>query len=218
MPHLATIEPAELRVSRIETLTPISELRAQVAVHNANMDGRYDIELLNARAALLGGVVSVPPTRLQSTSEPRVNLRLRGIDLAQLLALYPQSTLKATGKLRGTIPVILGRSGLSVQEGVIVADPPNGILQASLPDGALPEGQGGQVALVRNALRNFQYTKLEADLTADPSGALHLATRLAGSNPDLNNGQPLNVNIGIDENILDLLGSIRAARNVAEQF
>lgn len=216
LPHLSTIDPAILQIAEIQALTPISELRVQVTGHAVSEAGRYDIEIQSARAALLGGVVSVVPGRLVSGSQHHLTVKFRGIDLTQLLSLYPQSAVRATGKLRGTVPLTFAAPGVSVRNGLVLADPPTGTLQATLPDGALPDDHGGQMRLVREALRNFHYTKLEADLTAEPSGAIHLATRLTGGNPELNNGRLMNVNIGIDENIVDLLGSIRAAANVGE--
>ena len=48
------------------------------------------------------------------------------------------------------------------------------------------------------------------------SGELALAVRLQGLNPDVNNGQRINLNLNISDNIPDLLRSLQAGRSIAD--
>ena len=49
-------------------------------------------------------------------------------------------------------------------------------------------------------------------------GELLLNVQLQGSNPDMNNGQPINLNVNIIDHIPSLLKSLQASRVITEEL
>ena len=60
-----------------------------------------------------------------------------------------------------------------------------------------------------NALKNFNYTSLRVEPDYDSSGLLLLGLKLQGSNPDLGGGRQVNLNVNLEQNVIQLLQSLR---------
>jgi hypothetical protein len=131
----------------------------------------------------------------------------KDIDLAQLLALYPSPTIKGTGKLDISLPVDIKANGVQIRGGTLRSSQP-GVLSYKAKD-----DPPGQLGFVMSVLGDYRYTTLEADLTLEQEGQLHIATRLSGSNPTVNKGQQVNVNLTIEENLPQLLKSIQTLKS-----
>ncbi|MDP6650766.1 MAG: YdbH domain-containing protein, partial [Gammaproteobacteria bacterium] len=72
------------------------------------------------------------------------------------------------------------------------------------------------VQLVNDALSNYQYRTLDTEVYYDDNGDLTMAVQLQGINPDLNGGQPINLNVNISNNIPSLLRSLQASRVITD--
>ena len=72
------------------------------------------------------------------------------------------------------------------------------------------------IQLVNDALSNYQFTTLNTDVFYDGNGDLRLAVQLQGTNPDMNNGQAINLNVNITDNIPTLIRSLRASRVIID--
>ncbi len=65
------------------------------------------------------------------------------------------------------------------------------------------------------ALEDLNYDKLHVGVDYAADGALALAVRLEGRNPAIEGGRPLHYNLNINENLPDLLNSLRLADEVS---
>ena len=67
------------------------------------------------------------------------------------------------------------------------------------------------------ALENFAYEKLASDVILNEQGDLTLAVSLLGANPEVQNGRSIQYNLNIEQNLFDLLRSLRLADRVSSQ-
>ena len=72
--------------------------------------------------------------------------------------------------------------------------------------------------LAAEALENYHYQSLLADVTLDTAGELQLALQLKGNNPQFQAGRPIHLNITITENIPALIKSLRLTSEIAQSF
>jgi hypothetical protein len=77
---------------------------------------------------------------------------------------------------------------------------------------------GGNQAmnLVVQALQNFHYSVLNSTIDYDEQGKLTLGLRLEGRNPELRGGQPVVLNVNLEEDIPALLTSLQLSGRVNE--
>ncbi len=66
------------------------------------------------------------------------------------------------------------------------------------------------------ALSNFQYETLTASVDYSKDGDLKLQMQLTGRNPDMESNRPIVLNLGVENNIPQMLKSLQAARAVEE--
>ena len=72
--------------------------------------------------------------------------------------------------------------------------------------------------MLNQALSNYQYQTLNTEVYYDDAGELRLEVQLRGTNPDMNGGQPINLNVSISDNIPTLLQSLRAGQAISDRL
>ncbi|MCZ6888434.1 MAG: YdbH domain-containing protein [Gammaproteobacteria bacterium] len=203
--------PGSFRIGALDAGIPLRALRGLLSYRNDV------VEIANVQANLLGGSARLTPIEYymaDSTADFRVTLD--GLDLAQVLALEGED-VTGTGILDGRLHVRLDGSAIVVEGGELDARDPGGnirVAQAAVAANALSElGLGFAV----EALADFNYDKLHVGVDYAADGALALAVRLEGRNPAIEGGRPLHYNLNINENLLDLLNSLRLADEVSDR-
>jgi len=163
-----------------------------------------------ATGQVLGGRFSLDTL---GSATPRGLLRLEDIDLAATVGLLKQPELQVTGSFTGSLPLLFEAGALSVRQGTVRGTVP-GIIQYK-PAGGGVFAAHPQMAAVGVALQNLHYEVLEAEATYAAEGDLLLATRLIGRNPEQSGSRPIHLNLNVEQNVLDLLRSLRAADDVS---
>ncbi len=146
-----------------------------------------------------GGTVSAKDVEipLQGNAAVDIDLKIEGVSAEALLGPLTGGRATATGKISGTLPLsIAPDKTVSFRDGLLQAEGPGTI--AVSPD--VVPGDNPQVALVREILKDFRYTSLSLRLATAKESKLQLALRLEGSNPGVEKGRAvkLNVNLGGD--------------------
>ncbi|WP_168215588.1 YdbH domain-containing protein [Marinobacter confluentis] len=202
-----------------------------IALSNIRFTGRYgsalekplegELSVNRASAGLLGGLVQVEPGQWQlsdlSSRRPlRVPVDLSGIKLSELMQVYPAEGLAGSGVIHGRIPVLVGPDGVTVEAGRVAAMAPGGTLK--LPADRLRGlAQGNEaMALVVQAMENFNYDVLSSTIDYDQDGRLMLGLRLEGNSPEVRDGHPIVLNINLEEDIPALLTSLQLSGRVNE--
>ncbi len=198
-----------------------------IALSNIQIAGGYrstteqvaagTLVLGRATAELLGGSVRIEPGEWQLAKRPlQFPLELGGIELSQLMQVYPAEGLAGSGILRGTVPLRISEQGVSIDAGKVEAVAPGGTLK--LPADRLRSmAQNNEaMALVVQAMDNFNYTVLNSTVDYEEDGTLVLGLRLEGSSPEVRDGHPIVLNINLEENIPALLTSLQLSGRVNE--
>lgn len=153
---------------------------------------------------IFGGTARIKQASLALKRDWKTELLFSNIDLAKLLAVYPQSIVTATGTIDAVLPIEHGAEGLLIQQGKAWATSPGAIKLS----GASATGVSSEFL---SLLKNFLYDKLDADITYNPDGNLSLILHLSGKNPDWQKGQAVNFNITVSENVPALIESLKLA-------
>ncbi|MCB0354940.1 MAG: YdbH domain-containing protein [Bdellovibrionales bacterium] len=166
------------------------------------------VELTSASGKILGGTTTLGRYIFgESTVLP---LALSEISLEEILKLYPSAQIRGSGKLNASIPLTLTSQGASIEDGKIRSIPPGGTLAYKPEDLAAARQQfGPQFSFVLDALQDYRYSTLRSDVDLAADGTLELGVALEGRSLSLNKGSPVNVNMNVEENLIQLLKSIK---------
>lgn len=212
------VELPALRLQRLNPGIPLGPLQLRAsyqAAQAAPLAGR--LQLWQAEAGLLGGQLAAEPARLDLARPPqRLAVQVRGLELAELLRVYPAEGLSGRGTLDGRLPLRLDAEGLHIVEGRIAARPPGGALQLRSERIRAFARSNPALQLAATALEDFRYDRLESEVDYAPRGQLLLALRLHGQNPALEGGRPVNLAINLEENVPSLLTSLQLSGRVNE--
>jgi hypothetical protein len=170
------------------------------------------------RAVMLGGNVRASDfTYAIDAGSADLAVTLDGIQLADVLKLQDQE-LSGSGTLDGNLPMQVRGNVAEVRGGMISARAPGGtIAYAKASEYAKNIGQQGFEFAVA-ALSDFRYTRMESSIDYDRKHVLKLGVKLYGHNPAIEDGRPINYNLNVSQNVLDLLRSLRATDEVSRQL
>ena len=182
---------------------------------SAQVNSGHAIEFSDCGGAALGGSIALVRGRFDPVSgDGYLPLGLSRIDLAAVLALMQDPALGGTGTLDGSIPLRLAGGRPSVSEGWLAARPPGGTLAYATRPALLASMEQPMVKLALAAVRDLRYEQLESRVVYDDDGTLVLAVSLLGSNPEIEGGRPINLNLNVNQNLLGLLESLRLADDI----
>ncbi|MEH8020632.1 intermembrane phospholipid transport protein YdbH family protein [Rheinheimera metallidurans] len=187
------------------------------ALASAPVAGKLTVTQLLLQA--MGGQITVQPVTLDLTKEQQeVILQLSQINLAKLLQQHPTTDLTGNGRISGTVPLLINRSGATIKNGHIAAESPGGELQYR-PTGAenMAAGNSG-MKVVLDALNDFHYSVLASDVSYNNQGQLILTLNLQGSNPALEGGRAINLNINLEEDIPALITSLQLSSKISDKI
>lgn len=176
------------------------------------------VELRNLLLHLLGGNLSQSNLRLDFNQPvQQFSLAFANLDLAQIVSLHQVDGLHAEGRLRGQLPLRWDAQGLRLHNGALSAQRPGGVIRYQPgAGGALLGDSSAQGATLLQALNNFAYSSLEATANYRPDGTLLLALAFQGKNVEQFGEKPIHFNLTLEQNVLSLLRSLRAAKGISD--
>ncbi len=224
---------AEFRLEndRIRLSTPeltVEEVNPGLPIGPVLLVGTYEaplakldagkLTLKQANSDALGGEIRIQPGSWDLALAPvTIPVELKQLSLAYLLQLYPTEGLAGTGILSGTVPVLFDpATGIRVERGRIDALEPGGRLQLTAERLKTLASQNESMKLVAQALEDFRYSVLGSGIDYDENGTLVLTLHLKGSSPNVGKGQPVVLNINLEENIPALLRSLQLSGKVSD--
>ena len=216
---IAMLEPTSIRIASVETGVDLTNVVMTMQASWKSGDPLPVIDLKDLQCDVFGGAATSPGVRLDWTQPSRrMTVSLRNLDLGRIVSVEQQKGLQGTGLLNGTVPVTMTAAGLTVEDGVLEAQPPGGVLRyasAQDPSKVIMESES-HLRLVAQALTNFHYTVLRARVQYAETGTLDLSVRLEGRNPDLKTTPPIHVNLTVQEHVPTLLKSLRLVHDIED--
>jgi hypothetical protein len=158
-------------------------------------DGKGNFVLERASMRLADGDISTGPATIPLSGFDSIPLTLevKGLDLSQLARLTPVDDLAMTGRVDGTVPMIITPGAVRIDAARLAAVAP-GVVQYG--GEALPEGMQS-VDLAKQALQNFEYSDLSMSVDGGTADDMTLNLRLEGSNPEVLDGYPFQLNLSV---------------------
>ena len=119
------------------------------------------------------------------------------------------------GSVSGTLPIRIAGMNMTIEDGMIESDAPGGVIRYGA--GSEPaEAPASGLAFVSEALRNFEFDSLTSTVGYGESGDLVLQMRLTGVSPDIDPLQPVILNLAVENNVPQMLRSLRAVRSIQD--
>ena len=173
------------------------------------------VALQDARFALAGGTLRASGQLPVDSEERALTLVAEDLDVTDLLELAAFDGLSGSGTLEGALPLRQRGENVSIQDGRLRAVAP-GILRYRPAGAEAVERRGSDLGTLFGALSEFHYDTLELFLNGETDEAMDVQVRLAGSNPNFQEGRRVVLNVNVEAHLSDLVRGAQAAYRVPE--
>jgi hypothetical protein len=174
------------------------------------------LDMADLRMEAFGGVIRADPFSFRTASNTNtVLMRAEAIQLNRLLTLEEFEAIEVSGTVGAELPVTIVGDSLTITQGRLFGEPPGGVIRyrpGSEPD----ETDTSGIGFVTLALSNFEYETLSSEIDYNADGDLKLQLQLTGRNSELDTNRPVILNLGVENNVPQMLKSLRAARSVED--
>ncbi|MCK9467848.1 MAG: YdbH domain-containing protein [Porticoccaceae bacterium] len=217
-----SVDAIEIKVAQLSAGVAVDDIAAAVRLLPSPSLEQAHWAVDHFEARLFDGAVYLEApfeVALPLDASTTFNLVLSDWQLGEIFALYADHGLSGNGIMSGKLPVQLGAEGISIDGGELSGQQPGGMIVydgGEAGDAAAAGNQQLNVAL--RLLNNFRYDTLAVRTDFAPSGDLLLGLQLAGHNPDEFDGQAVNFNINVEENLFDLLRALRLSDDVIKRL
>ncbi len=172
--------------------------------YNLAVSEKSDLTILHAGMPWKEGRIDVRNIKIPLESQNPVNmiLEIKSVSIQELMQSLTGDRISATGKVSGTLPLIIDRTGnFTVLPGNLKSE---GAGTISMPPDSIP-GNNEQVALVRQILEDLQYTGLSIAIKNDESGRLGILLTFEGNNPNVYEGRAVKLNVNLTGDVLEFI-------------
>jgi hypothetical protein len=208
--QLVTTSAATVSLESLDVGVPIEGIQARFLVDSS----QQKLTLETVEAHLFGGRVWIEDAvYLAEKAHNPIFVGVDGLQLEQLLELAGYDAVKGTGTISGLLPLDVNKAGITMSRGMLAAKSPGGVFSYTTD---ITAGTNPAMVQVIEALRNYQYSIFQVEADYLENGDLVLAIILRGSNPDLQQGRPIHLNLNVTDNIPTLLRSLQAGRKIAD--
>lgn len=207
-----TAAPATLTVGLVEVGMPITDISADYVLD----PGASSVAVENLRMAAFGGEIRAEPFSFRTDrARNTLVLHAKSIEMDELLTVKEFEAIEVSGSVRAELPVTIEGGTVTIANGTLAGEPPGGVIRY-LPGTPPDDTDASSLAFVRRVLSNFEYKSLDSVVDYTEGGDLKLQLRLEGRNPDLDETRPVVLNLGVENNVPQMLRSLRATRAVEE--
>ncbi|MFP2768901.1 intermembrane phospholipid transport protein YdbH family protein [Oceanisphaera sp. KMM 10153] len=205
---LHSVGPQALSAVQFDVGVPITDIHAALSWRA----GQPWLSGLTARA--FGGRLALSPMALDAA--PRGEVHLSDVSLEQVLGYAGVSGLTGSGSLNGRLPFSF-EQGFSITAGRAYSD--NGWISYQAGESLLATGKSNlSLGLTLGLLSDLRYQRLEADISMAAGGETVIDSRLRGQAPVMGKMHPVNFNYRHQENLLQLLASLRFAEELSKRL
>ncbi len=208
---LRTLDEQSAYIAKLDTGLAIEQIDWNYGFNTAL--GEYYLKDLNSE--VLGGNITISDFNFTAAkAENQLAVVMTSLDLESIVDLADYPGVAVDGLISGYLPLIISDNGITIEEGLVGAINPGGTIRYT-PTNPISSGNPS-IQLVSDALSNYQYKTMNTEVDYDNNGDLTMEVQLQGFNPDMNGGQPINLNLNITDNIPMLLRSLRASNVITD--
>jgi hypothetical protein len=120
------------------------------------------------------------------------------LKLDEIFALAQLDGLSGEGTMHGTLPITVAGTQAVIEHGELVSDGPGWVRYRPDQAPAALQAGGENVNLLLQALENFRYKELRATIDGRTDGDMDVGLHIAGANPDLYDGYPIEFNLNLE--------------------
>ncbi|MGO1793488.1 MAG: intermembrane phospholipid transport protein YdbH family protein [Oceanisphaera sp.] len=205
---LRSVGPQGLSAARLNIGVPISDINGAVRWQDD------ELWLSGLTAHVFDGYIALSPMALNST--PQGEAHFSDIALEQLLSYASVDGLTGQGRLKGRLPFSFDQ-GLSISNGR--AESEQGWVTYQASEQLKATGDANiSLGLTLGLLSDLRYDRLGADISMARNGEAVINSHLHGQAPIKGTLHPVNLNYHHQENLLQLLASLRFAQDLSEQL
>jgi hypothetical protein len=140
------------------------------------------------------------------------------LSLARLFETLAVDGLSGQGELAGAIPVSIRGGQVAIRDARLVSRAPGVLRFRSATASAALQSGGEPVELMLKALENFQYDTLSLAGGLDQDANTELRLEILGSNPDVLEGHPFQVNINLTGDLGPILDAVRQGHEISSDL
>lgn len=219
--NLATVSPVQtdgpqtVAIGLLQAGVPVTNVLARFYVQTPRTLDIDEVSMSFAEGKLRGGPFSV-----SLDGQPSIaNLEVSGVSLPVLAELSTLDGLEASGDLTGQIPLRLSTEGVIIDQGTLKTTRPGFIrYRPGQAAGAIASSQSGQggMGLALDALENFQYDSVTVSVSGSILDELEASLAIKGRNPALYNGYPIDFNLNLSGELVNVIQGSLAGYRVPE--
>ena len=208
-------DSATININYLEYGAELEKIEMNIRLIESQHGELAAIKINDLKAEILGSVLSSPEFIYDpGTETSHINLSVNNLDIGKVIELQQIDGLDATGKLDGTLPLEISDQGLSVKGGRFSNQKDGGTIHYKVDPSVAQSLDNPLTDTVLNALSEFTYQVLTADVDYQTDGELLVNFHIEGSSPHLENNRPVHLNINSEQNVLSLLESLEYANNL----
>ncbi len=210
--------------SKSEGTVFLQQLIGGIDIHDSQCNVRLlsadsgllpNVQISDFSTSLFDGVISSKNILYDfNRHDSNFDVIIDDVDLGKLVNLIQMNDLHVTGLLSGIIPVRINEKEISVDDGALYSEKPGGVIQYT-PEGVNAAGLTGYAL---KSVEELQYSELKSTANYFPSGQLDLDISLKGISPGLETSRPVHLNIHAEQNLPDLLRSLRYSKGLTEEL
>ncbi|MGH6901714.1 MAG: intermembrane phospholipid transport protein YdbH family protein, partial [Geminicoccaceae bacterium] len=140
------------------------------------------------------------------------------LKLDEIFALTQLDGLSGEGTMHGTLPITVAGAEATIEGGELVSDRPGWVRYRPGQTPAALEAGGENVNLLLQALENFRYEKLRLTIDGRTDAEMDVGLHIAGANPDLYDGYPIEFNLNLEGALANVLRSGLAGYQIPERI
>jgi len=215
-PRLRTVDSDTMTIKYLDSGIIASNIQAALQFTDASTGTLPQLVIQGLHGQILGGTFSADDFIYDLNREHnRFIIAASDIDLAAIIEAQQLENIEVTGKVDGTVPIVISNQGVVVEHGAFSNKIREGTIRYNPAAGSEQLKHNPLTKIALDALKDFHYNHLSADVNFMPKGTLTVNIQLKGNSPELDTNRPVHLNINTEQNLLSLLKSLRFAEGVS---
>jgi len=219
LPTLHSRRAGKIALKHLDSGVTSSNISTSLNLKTARNGALPQIAVHDLHGEILGGTFSSDDFIFDPNKKTNhFTIKTADIDLAKIVETQQLESIQVTGRVDGTIPIEISDQGLSIEHGALVNAVRAGTIRYNPVAGSEQLKQNPLTAIALDALKDFRYSHLSADVNFVPDGTLTVDLQLQGTSPELDTKRPVHLNINTEQNLKALLKSLRFAQGISDRI